>query len=71
MRAKAERDWKLSRDGDYGKIGASLVLGFFKSKAIEESREFVKLSVDERHRIQAPIIPSYEVAFNVILPESD
>ncbi|KAH7132857.1 hypothetical protein EDB81DRAFT_845460 [Dactylonectria macrodidyma] len=62
----ALREWQLFRTGEYSYIGSALVLGFFKSLAVAESSEFNALSETEKQRLQAPTIPTYEVALNTI-----
>ncbi|KAH7160438.1 hypothetical protein B0J13DRAFT_127884 [Dactylonectria estremocensis] len=67
--AAAMREWQLFRTGDYVTNGTSMTMGFFKSDAVLESKEFAELPAEERERLSQPTIPTYEMAALGITPD--
>ncbi|KAJ4238432.1 hypothetical protein NW757_013060 [Fusarium falciforme] len=58
----AKREWELYRTGPYVTTGTSMNMGFFKSNAVLQSKEFEDLPASEKKRLQRPTIPTYEIA---------
>ncbi|UPK95388.1 hypothetical protein LCI18_006323 [Fusarium solani-melongenae] len=58
----AKREWELYRTGPYVTAGTSMNVGFFKSNAVLQSKEFEDLPASEKKRLQRPTIPTYEIA---------
>ncbi|KAJ4258273.1 hypothetical protein NW762_008422 [Fusarium torreyae] len=69
LQEAAMREWQLYRTGHYVTAGTTMNMGFFKSPAVLESREFNELPVEEKRRLQQSSIPTYEVAMLGISPE--
>lgn len=65
----AKREWELYRTGPYVSTGTSMNMGFFKSNAVLQSKEFDDLPASEKKRLQRPTIPTYEIATAGILQE--
>ncbi|KAI1097284.1 putative GMC oxidoreductase [Jackrogersella minutella] len=53
--------WKKDSTGPWAKHGCQLVIGFFKVKDLEKSKEFQDLPADEQRFMLLETVPHYEV----------
>ena len=58
---EARKQWKIDQTGPLSLLHLPQLIGFFKSDAILNSREFRELDPDTRKALQADTKPNYEI----------